>query len=150
MVVGEAEGSWHAAPQSGPLNGTANCPISWPGTAPRNGGPAGDPLLRATRDPPPAQLAGTGDAGRAVSWRRLLARNLSDSIDGFLLGKAHLVIDRDTKFTEAFRKTLAGAGVETVLTALRAPNMNVIAERFVKSIEDKCLSKMVFFGEGML
>ena len=79
-----------------------------------------------------------------------VARNLTDSIDGFLRGKKYLVIDRDTKFTEAFRKTLAGAGVETVLTAVRAPNMNAIAERFVKTIKDECLSKMVIFGEGML
>ncbi|MFO0418164.1 MAG: integrase core domain-containing protein [Planctomycetota bacterium] len=73
-----------------------------------------------------------------------VARNL------FLRGKKYFVIDRDSKFTEAFRKTLAGAGVETVLTAVRAPNMNAIAERLVKTIKDECLSKMVFFGEGML
>ncbi|MFN7591211.1 MAG: integrase core domain-containing protein [Planctomycetota bacterium] len=79
-----------------------------------------------------------------------VARNLTDSIDGFLRGKKKLVIDRDTKFTETFRKTLAGAGVETVLTAVRAPNMNAVAERFVKTIKDECLSKMVFFVEGML
>jgi putative transposase len=78
------------------------------------------------------------------------ARNLTHSIDGFLRGKKFLVLDRDTKFTEAFRKTLASAGVETVLTAVRAPNMNAVAERFVKTIKDECLSKMVFFGEGML
>ena len=73
-----------------------------------------------------------------------VARNL------FLRGKKYFVIDRDSKFTEAFRKTLAGAEVETVLTAVRAPNMNAVAERFVKTIKDECLSKMVFFGEGML
>ena len=79
-----------------------------------------------------------------------VARNLTDSIDGFVRGKKYLVIDHDTKFTEAFRKTLAGAGVETVLTAVRAPKMNAIAERFVKTIKNDCLSKMMFLGEGML
>ncbi|MFO0475956.1 MAG: integrase core domain-containing protein [Alphaproteobacteria bacterium] len=49
-----------------------------------------------------------------------------------------------------FRKTLASAGCENVLTAVRAPNMNAVAERFVKTIKDECPSKMVFFGEGML
>jgi putative transposase len=79
-----------------------------------------------------------------------VARNLTVSIDVFLRGKKYLVIDRDTKFTEAFRKTLAGAGVETGLTAVRAPKMNAIAERFVKTIKDECLSRMAFLGEGML
>ena len=37
-----------------------------------------------------------------------VARNLTDAVDGFLRGKKFLVVDRDTKFTEAFRKTLAG------------------------------------------
>jgi hypothetical protein len=36
------------------------------------------------------------------------------------------------------------------MTAVLAPNTNAIAERFVKTIKDECLSKMVFFGEGML
>jgi len=71
-------------------------------------------------------------------------------VDGFLRGKKKFIVDRDTKFTEAVRKTLAAAGVEIVLTAVRAPNTNAIAERFVKTIKDECLSRMVFFGEGML
>jgi putative transposase len=78
-----------------------------------------------------------------------VARNLTDAVDGFLRGKKKFVVDRDAKFTEAFRKTFAGAGVETVQTALRAPNMNAVAERFVKTIKDECLSRMVFFGQGM-
>jgi len=79
-----------------------------------------------------------------------VARNITDPVDGFLRGKKKFVVDRDTKFTEAFRKTLELAGIETVLTAVRAPNMNAIAERFVKTIKDECLSRMMFFGEGML
>lgn len=49
-----------------------------------------------------------------------VARNLTDAVDGFLRGKNVLVVDRETKFAQAFRKTLAGAGIETVLTAVRA------------------------------
>ena len=35
-----------------------------------------------------------------------LNRNLSDAEDGFLRGKKYLRMDRDTKFSEAFRVTL--------------------------------------------
>ena len=42
------------------------------------------------------------------------------------------------------------AGAQVVVTARRAPNMNAFAERFVRTIKDECLSKLIFFGEGML
>ena len=32
----------------------------------------------------------------------------------------------------------------------RSPNLNAYAERFVKSIKDECLSRMIFFGERSL
>jgi putative transposase len=79
-----------------------------------------------------------------------VARNVTDRIDGFLRSKQFLVLDRDSKFTAQFRAILEAAGVATVLTAVRAPNMNAFAERFVRSIKDECLSRMIFFGEGML
>ena len=79
-----------------------------------------------------------------------VARNLTDHVDGFLRDKQFAVLDRDRKFTAQFRAILEAAGVAPVLTAVRAPNMNAFAERFVRSIQDECLSKVIFFGEGML
>ena len=35
-----------------------------------------------------------------------IARNLTDAEDGFLNGKRYLIMDRDNKFSEAFRETL--------------------------------------------
>jgi putative transposase len=48
------------------------------------------------------------------------ARNLSDAEDGFLRGKKCLLMDRDTKFSEAFRTILEQAGVEAVRLPGRA------------------------------
>ena len=79
-----------------------------------------------------------------------VARNLIDPIDGFLRKKQFLVLDRDTKFTEQFRDILNAAGVATLLTAIRAPNMNAHAERFVRSIKGECLDRLIFLGEHML
>ena len=32
----------------------------------------------------------------------------------------------------------------------RSPNLNAYAERFVRSIKESCLDRMIFFGEGAL
>jgi putative transposase len=37
-----------------------------------------------------------------------------------------------------------------VLTPYRAPNANAYAERFVRSIKDECLRRVIPFGEGHL
>ena len=79
-----------------------------------------------------------------------VARNLVDHVDGFLRNKRFLITDRDSKFTEQFRAILKDAGVATVLTAVRAPNMNSYAERFVLTVKGECLDHLILFGEGML
>jgi putative transposase len=83
------------------------------------------------------------------AWMRQIARNLTDCEDGFLNGKAHLLMDRDSKFTEEFREILKSAGVEPVRLPPRSPNLNAFAERWVRSIEEECLDRMIFFGEKM-
>lgn len=59
------------------------------------------------------------------------ARNLCDAEDGFLRGKKYLLMDRDTKFSEAFRIILEQAGVEAVRLPARSPNLNPNLERFM-------------------
>ena len=44
-----------------------------------------------------------------------VARNLTDCVDGFLLGRRFRIIDRDTKFTAQFKETLRAAGVRPVV-----------------------------------
>ena len=39
-----------------------------------------------------------------------VGRNLTDPIDGFLLGKRFLIMDRDKKFTTEFRELVDDAG----------------------------------------
>ena len=59
-------------------------------------------------------------------------------------------MDRDTKCTEAFQRTLRESGVEPALLPPRSPNLNAHLERFMRSIKDKCLARMIFFGENSL
>ena len=79
-----------------------------------------------------------------------IARNLTDYEVGFATGKSHLIIDRDTKYTDKFKKLLDDSGVEIVLCPPRAPRCNAYAERFVKSIKFECLNELILLGRRHL
>jgi transposase InsO family protein len=78
------------------------------------------------------------------------ARRLTDAVDGFLVGHRVLICDRDRKWTDAFRRIVQSAGVRIVLMPIRAPNANAYAERFVRSIREECLDRLILFGERRL
>ena len=79
-----------------------------------------------------------------------IARNLTDSFDGFLLRTRYLLMDRDTKFCEAFRFILQETGVEAVKLPPKSPNLNAHMERCLRSLKDECPSRMILFGERSL
>ena len=83
-------------------------------------------------------------------WMAQVARNLTDCEEGFLFGKTHLIMDGDTKFTTQFRRMLKDSGVKPKVLPKASPDMNAYAERFVRSIKEQCLNKLIIFGEGML
>jgi transposase InsO family protein len=85
-------------------------------------------------------------ANRAVK----IARNRTDLNDGFLRGKRYLILDRDTKYSDAFRSVLVREGIQVIRLPPRSPNLNAFAERFVRSIKEECLSRMIFFGPASL
>ena len=79
-----------------------------------------------------------------------IARNLTHSVDGLLTGKRYLIHDRNPLLTDEFLRTLKGAGVESVKLPPRSPNLNAHAERFVRSIKEGCLERLILFGESSL
>ena len=58
-----------------------------------------------------------------------------------------LICDRDRKWSTAVEDVLETAGVQLVRTPFRAPNCNAYAERFVRSIKEECLDRIVPLGE---
>jgi putative transposase len=83
-------------------------------------------------------------------WMSQVARNVTDSVDGLLMGKRYLIHDRDPLFTDDFLRTMKGAGVESVKLPARSPNLNAHAERFVRSINESCLERLILLGESSL
>jgi putative transposase len=83
-------------------------------------------------------------------WMGQIARKLTDAVDGFFMGKRYLIHDRDPLYTCEFLSILAEAGIESVELPPRSPNLNGHAERFVRTIKEECLERMIFFGEQSL
>ena len=68
----------------------------------------------------------------------------------FLENCSYLMHDRDTKYCESFRTIIDSGDVKTLPLPARSPNLNAFAERWVKSVKDDCLSKLILFGEASL
>jgi hypothetical protein len=66
---------------------------------------------------------------------------------GYLNGCRYLLHDRDKKFGREFREALAASGVKCTPIPARSPNLNAHAERWVRSIKEECLSKLILLGE---
>ncbi len=83
-------------------------------------------------------------------WMTQVARNLTMADVGFLLDHRYLIHDRDGKYCPAFDDLLRDTGVTPVRLPPRSPNLNAHAERWVRSVKDECLSKLILFGEPAL
>jgi putative transposase len=68
------------------------------------------------------------------AWMLQVARGALDGDSGVLHDKENLIVDRDTKYTAAFRAFLGREGIEVLRLPPRSPNLNAYAERFVRSI----------------
>jgi transposase InsO family protein len=71
--------------------------------------------------------------------------------EGTVVPAPKLVIcDRDRKWRADVRRRLRDAGIRVVLIPARAPNANAFAERFVRSIKEECLDRLIPIGDRHL
>ena len=83
-------------------------------------------------------------------FMRQVVRTMTAPDDGLLVRQRLLICDRDTKWSAPVRARLAEVGIRVVQTPLQAPNFNAYAERFVRSIKQECLNRVVPFGDRHL
>jgi transposase InsO family protein len=83
-------------------------------------------------------------------WMQQMARNVTMEGCGALQDCRYLLHDRDTKYTISFRAIIESGGVKPLALPARSPNLNAYAERWVRSVKDECLSKIILFGERSL
>jgi putative transposase len=79
-----------------------------------------------------------------------IARNLTMDEWGILKPGQYLIHDGDKKFCPAFKYIIDDSGVERVPLPPRSPNLNAIAERFVRSVKEEAVSRFILFGENSL
>ena len=60
-------------------------------------------------------------------------------------GKTEILV-----YTRVFGEILESAGVQPIRLPPKSPNLNAYAERFVRSIKEECLTRVVPLGEGHL
>jgi transposase InsO family protein len=84
------------------------------------------------------------------AWMRQVARNITMEEWGLLSPGQYLIHDRDGKYCPAFQQIIDTAGVTRVPLPPRSPNLNAYAERWVRSVKEECLARLILFGEKAL
>ncbi|MEO8902608.1 MAG: integrase core domain-containing protein [Polyangiaceae bacterium] len=58
-----------------------------------------------------------------------------------------IIRDRDGKFGSSFDRVATGANMRVLKTAVRAPLMNSVCERFLGSVRRECLDQVLILGQ---
>jgi putative transposase len=83
-------------------------------------------------------------------WMTQIARNATMAEWGVLAPGQDLIHDRDGKYCPAFQHIVDAAGITRVPLPPRSPNLNAYAERWVRSVKDALLSRLILVGEPSL
>ncbi len=83
-------------------------------------------------------------------WIEQIGRSATLESSGYLHTCRYVLHDRDTKFCDSFRRVLSAGGVKTITLPPQSPNLNAFAERWVRSVKQECLSRVILFGEDSL
>ena len=83
-------------------------------------------------------------------WMEQMARNITMEQSGFLVGKRYLLHDRDSKYCSSFCELMQAEEVKALALPPKSPNLNAYAERWVRSVKEECVAKLILFGERSL
>jgi len=85
-----------------------------------------------------------------AAWMVQVARNVTMEEWGCLSPGQSLIHDRDGKYCPALQQILDAAGITRVPLPARSPNLHAFAERWVRSVTEECLSRLILCGEASL
>jgi putative transposase len=94
-------------------------------------------------------LAGV-TANPNAAWITQQARNLQLRPEEQGCRVRFLIRDRDAKFCRGFDDVFRSEGAELLVTPVQAPNANVYAERWVRTVRTECLDRLLIVSRGHL
>uniref|UniRef100_UPI003F9CB05E hypothetical protein n=1 Tax=Mycobacterium sp. TaxID=1785 RepID=UPI003F9CB05E len=84
------------------------------------------------------------------SWVVQQARNLLMDLDDARVSVKFVLYDRDASFTAAFDAVLEAAGARVIRSAIQAPRMNSIMERWIGSCRRELLDRTLIWNQRHL
>jgi hypothetical protein len=84
------------------------------------------------------------------AWVTQQARQMTWEVEDRELPMKYLIRDHDTKFTGSFDTVFEGSGIEIINIPYQAPNANAIAERWVRTVREECLDRLIILNERHL
>jgi putative transposase len=85
-----------------------------------------------------------------TAWVEQQARKMLWKVDEDALSTRYLLHDNDQKFTDGFDTLFGSQGSEVKQLPYRAPNTNAYAERWVRTVREECLDKLLIWNEAHL
>lgn len=84
------------------------------------------------------------------AWMTRVARHATMAEWGFLTPCQHVIHDWDTTFCSAFQETLKAAGITPITLPPHSPNLNAHAGRWLRSMKEEVLARIILFVEDAL
>ncbi len=84
------------------------------------------------------------------AWVNQQARNFLWQLEESGYPARFLIRDRDSKYTSVFNATFEAEGVEVIKTPVRAPKANAFAERWIRSVREECLDRLIILDQRHL
>jgi len=84
------------------------------------------------------------------AWVTQQARQMTWELEDRDIPIRFLIHDRDTKFTQSFDTVFRADKMTIIRTPYRAPNANAFAERWVRTVREECLDKLIIINQRHL
>ncbi len=84
------------------------------------------------------------------AWVVQQARHIGWDMQDGPMPVRFLIHDRDATFSAAFDTVFTAEDITIIRTPIQAPNANAFAERWIRSVREECLDKILILGERHL